>query len=126
MESPGSKGTLSGRIFFLARNPKYQQEKPYTLRYPPAPEDDCPQTNIDKTDHELHFHDLREHTELAYDQCGFMVTPCLSSMGTSDYHDPAKIETIHAAEVTEAVCKALGAKGARILDYVVSQTPPDD
>jgi len=40
-------------------------------------------------------------------------------MTISDYDDPAKIESVHAPEVTEAVCKALGAESAYMLDYVV-------
>ncbi|KAH6675314.1 hypothetical protein F5X68DRAFT_278382, partial [Plectosphaerella plurivora] len=116
--------TLSGRMFFLARDPKYQHEKPYTLRYTPAPSDGFQQTNIDKTIHEIRFRDLREHTHLVYNECGFVVTPCSSLMDVPDYDDPAKIETVHAAEVAEAVCKALGAKGARMLDYVVRRRHP--
>ncbi|TEA13369.1 hypothetical protein C8034_v004994 [Colletotrichum sidae] len=55
---------LTGRMHFLARDAKYLHEKPYTLRYAPDPEDGIPQSNIDRVEHELCFHDLRqEHLE---------------------------------------------------------------
>ncbi|TDZ25529.1 Aspirochlorine biosynthesis protein N [Colletotrichum orbiculare MAFF 240422] len=51
---------LTGRMHFLARDAKYLHEKPYTLRYAPDPEDGIPQSNIDRVEHKLCFHDLRQ------------------------------------------------------------------
>jgi len=66
---------LVGRMHFLARDPRYQHEKPYTLRYAPSPEDDFPQSNIERIEHELRFHDLRSYPDLKYEQCGFTIAP---------------------------------------------------
>lgn len=116
---------VTGRMHFLARDPKYLREKPYTLRYAPAPEDGFPQSNIDRVQHQLTFHDLRLHSELEYGRAGFMVSECLSLMQYEDYADNKKIETIHAGEVTKAVRQALRAASVDLLDYVVRPPPFD-
>ncbi|KAK2732803.1 hypothetical protein CKAH01_08624 [Colletotrichum kahawae] len=115
---------VTGRMHFLARDPKYLREKPYTLRYAPAPEDGFPQSNIDRVQHQLTFHDLRLHSELEYGRAGFMVSECLSLMQYEDYADNKKIETIHAGEVTKAVRQALRAASVDLLDYVVRRRHP--
>ncbi|KAK1546109.1 hypothetical protein CPAR01_00076 [Colletotrichum paranaense] len=78
MASP-SPSHLTPQVHFLARDPKYEHEKLYTLRYIPSPTDDLSQTNIDRVQHE-------------YD----------------DYAYTGKIEKIHAPKVMVAVKLALG------------------
>jgi hypothetical protein len=110
---------VKGSLHFLSRDAKYQHEKPYTLRYAPGPDDDFPQTNIDRVQYDVDFHDMRNFPDLTYDKCGFMVTECPTSMSYEDFADSDKIETLHAKEVTEAAKKALGARSVELLDYVV-------
>lgn len=115
-----SRTPLTGRMHFLARDPKYLHEKPYTLRYAPGPEDGFPQSNIDRVQHDILLHDLRPELELLeYGRCGFMLANCPSAMRYDDYDDISRIEAVHAAEVTDVVRHALGAESADLLDWVV-------
>lgn len=116
---------IPGQMHFLARDPKYLTEKPYTLRYAPGPDDDFPQTNIERVLHPLVFHDLRGCPDLKYETCGFMVTESPSAMAYDDYADTDKIEDVHVPEVVAAVKAALGAKSVEMLDYVVGFTMTD-
>ncbi|KXH50926.1 methyltransferase CmcJ [Colletotrichum nymphaeae SA-01] len=112
-----SPSCLTAQLHFLARNPKYEHEKPYTLRYTPSPEDGLSQSNIDRVQHEVKFHDLRLRS-LDYSECGFTVTDCSSILQYDDYADTDKIEKAHAPEVMVAVRLALGATSVDLLDYV--------
>ncbi|CAK7237884.1 hypothetical protein SBRCBS47491_010190 [Sporothrix bragantina] len=118
-----------GRMHFLTRDPKYALEKPYTLRYTPAPESGIPQTNIERVERPVVFHDLRGRTDLEYDTCGFGVVS-LSGGGSNtdgerpnfaydDYAHNDRIENDHAPQVLQAVRAALGAASAELIDYVV-------
>ncbi|KAK1456504.1 methyltransferase CmcJ [Colletotrichum cuscutae] len=113
-----SPSCLTAQLHFLARNPKYEYEKPYTLRYIPSPKDGLSQSNIDRVQHEVKFNDLRLRS-LDYSECGFTVTDCSSTLQYDDYADTDKIEKIHAPEVMVAVRLALGATSVDLLDYVV-------
>ncbi|EPE07649.1 hypothetical protein F503_00371 [Ophiostoma piceae UAMH 11346] len=117
---------VQGRMHFLTRDPKYELEKPYTLRYTPAPESGIPQTNIERVEHPVVFHDLRGRTDLHYDECGFGVVQLGSRSQTDeapfpyeDYEHAERIEGVHAPHVLEAVRQALGAASAELVDYVV-------
>lgn len=118
MASP-SPSHLTAQLHFLARDPKYEYEKPYTLRYIPSPTDGLSQSNIDRVQHEVKFHDLRLQP-LDYSECGFTVTNCSSTLQYDDYADTDKIEKTHAPEVMVGVRLALGATSVDLLDYVVS------
>ncbi|KXH63447.1 hypothetical protein CSAL01_04561 [Colletotrichum salicis] len=114
-----SPSYLTAHVHFLARDPKYEHEKPYTLRYVPSPNDGIPQSNIDRVQHEVKFHDLRLRS-LDYNECGFTVTNCSSALQYDDYANTDMIEKIHAPEVMVAVRLALAASSVDLLDYVVS------
>ncbi|OHE93063.1 hypothetical protein CORC01_11620 [Colletotrichum orchidophilum] len=114
---------LTAYMYFLARDPKYEHEKPYTLRYVPSPLDGIPQSNIDRVQHEVKVHDLRLRS-LDYDECGFTVANCPSALQYDDYADTDKIEKIHALEVIGAVRLALAATSVDLLDYVVRRRHP--
>jgi hypothetical protein len=117
--------TLEGKMHFLARDPKYIHEKPYTMRY--KPEGSIPQTNIERVEHSLQFHDMRGRTgpdrdlDLHYDACGFTVAKLENggAMEYDDFADQEKLEGPHAGEVLAAVRKALGARDAQLIDYVM-------
>ena len=116
---------IEGRMHFLARDPKYQHEKPYTLRYAPAVEDGIPQTNIERVEHPLQFQDMRNRSDLTYSECGFTVARLGNdSMAYQDYGDTVKIEEVHASEVLACVQEALGAQQVQLIDYVVRRRHP--
>ncbi|CAK7219339.1 hypothetical protein SCUCBS95973_003787 [Sporothrix curviconia] len=119
-----------GKMHFLAREPKYAHEKPYTLRYTPAPESGIQQTNIARVEHPVVFHDLRGRNDLQYDACGFGVVHLGGDDGSEaeeekpkfsydDFAHNDRIENKHAPYVLEAVRLALGAASAELIDYVV-------
>ncbi|KAH8820809.1 methyltransferase [Xylogone sp. PMI_703] len=108
---------VEANVYFLNRDPKYEEVKPYTLRY--TPEDGFPQTNVKRTLHGLQFHNMRLEKNLQYEKCGFKVANLESQMTYEDYNDNEKIETIHQREVEACVREALNASSADVLDYVV-------
>ena len=112
--------TVDGNMYFLSRDEKYKEEKPYTLRY--APDDGFPQTNIERTEYSIKFHNIRTEQDLVYSRCGFQVANLQSRMRYEDYDDVEKIESIHQPEVAECVKKALRASSTEVLDYVVGHT----
>ncbi len=107
-----------GNMYFLSRDEKYREEKPYTLRY--STEDGFPQTNIERTEYSIKFHNMRTEPDLVYSQCGFLVANLQSKMKYDDYDDVGKVESIHQPEVAECVKQAMNASSAEVLDYVVS------
>ncbi|CAK7234179.1 hypothetical protein SEUCBS140593_008853 [Sporothrix eucalyptigena] len=116
-----------GRMHFLTRDPKYEHEKPYTLRYTPTPESGIPQTNIARVEHPVVFHDFRGRTDLVYDECGFGFATLADNKGKDgsepfsydDYAHSDRIENAHAPRVLQAIRAALGAASAELIDYVV-------
>lgn len=116
--------TVQGRMHFLARDPKYAHEKPYTLRYMPAPESGVPQSNIARIEHPIVFRDFRGRADLQYDECGFGVVTLdgesdAGGFSYDDYERSDRIESVHAPRVLRAVRAALGAASAELIDYVV-------
>lgn len=126
---------VRGRMHFLTRDPKYDREKPYTLRYAPPPESGIPQTNIERVEHPLVFRDFRGRDDLRYDECGFGVVTLPKEAAAAeaakaaetaappfsydDYAHADRIEGVHAPQVLDAVRRALGAASAELIDYVV-------
>ena len=111
---------VEANMYFLSRDEKYREEKPYTLRY--STEDGFPPTNIERTEYSIKFHDMRKKADLLYSRCGFRVANLQSQMQYEDYDDVEKIESIHQPEVAECVKQAMKASSVEILDYVVSHT----
>ena len=105
-------------MYFLSRDEKYREEKPYTLRY--STDDGFPQTNIERTEYPITFHNIRTGPDLVYEKCGFRVANLQSKMKYDDYEDVGKVESIHQPEVAECVKQAMDASSVDVLDYVVS------
>ena len=120
--SQNNNTAVEANMYFLSRDEKYREEKPYTLRY--STDDGFPQTNIERTEYSVKFHDMRTEADLIYSRCGFRVANLQSQMQYEDYDDVKKIESIHQPEVAECVKQAMKASSAEILDYVVSHTYP--
>jgi predicted DNA-binding protein (UPF0251 family) len=127
--SPSTNLTLKAPIYFLSRSPKYTTIKPYTLRY--RPENGFPQTNVERTIHEVEICDMRQYPELRYEECGFKVVKMEGSemrgnemevgdvMRYEDYDNLQKVEGVHRREVRNCVREALGARECVVCDYVV-------
>jgi hypothetical protein len=120
--SQNNNTAVEANMYFLSRDEKYREEKPYTLRYSTG--DGFPQTNIERTEYSIKFHDMRTESHLVYSRCGFQVANLRSQMKYEDYDDVKMIESIHQPEVAECVKQAMKASSAEILDYVVSSYIP--
>jgi hypothetical protein len=120
--SQNNDTTVEANMYFLSRDEKYGEEKPYTLRYSTG--DGFPQTNIERTGYSIKFYDMRAEADLVYKRCGFQVAHLQSQMHYEDYDDAEKIESIHQHEVAECVKQAMKASSTEVLDYVVSHTWP--
>src|ERR1700738_1905866 len=103
---------VEGNMYFLSRDEKYIDEKPYTLRY--ATEDGFPQTNIERTEYSIKFYNMRTELDLVYRRCGFRVANLQSKMKYEDYDDVKKVESIHQPEVAECVKQAMNASSAEV------------
>lgn len=111
---------VEANMYFLSRDEKYREEKPYTLRY--STDVGFPQTNIERTEYAIKFHDMRTEPDLDYGRCGFQVANLHSQMKYEDYDNIEMIESIHQPEVAQCVKQAMKASSAEVLDYVVSRT----
>jgi len=123
--SSSSDPTLKASIYFLSRLPKYSTIKPYTLRYRPS--NDFPQTNVERTLHEIEINDLRKFPGLKYEECGFKMARMNGGGGMryEDYDDDEKVEGVHQREVVDVVRGALGARECVVCDYVIRKRDPD-
>jgi hypothetical protein len=104
-------------LFFLARRPLYDTEKPFTLRYDPG--HGLAASNVESEEHEVEVYNMRLH-ELSYDACGFQYCKISSIMEYADYAEERTIRQKHFPEVEACVKKVLGASIVEIIDLAVS------
>ena len=111
---------LEADLYFLARNPRYNHEKPYSMRYPPHISID--QSNILHERHTISIHNMRPHLEdLDFNECGFGLMSLESQMSYEDFKDQSKIHTVYLEELKQALKKDLGASHVYISDHVVRE-----
>jgi len=110
--------SITASLYFLARRPIYDSEKPFTLRYDPG--NSLPASNVESEEHEVEIRNMRLH-EFSYEKCGFQWCRVSSSMEYSDYSDDNIIQQKHFPEVKACLKKALGASLVEIIDLAVSQ-----
>lgn len=109
---------VTASLFFLARLPLYDLEKPFTLRYDPG--HGLAASNVKSEEHEVEVHNMRLH-ELSYDACGFQYCKISSVMKYGDYAEERIIRQKHFPEVKACLKKALGASFVEIIDLAVSR-----
>lgn len=128
LSAPSPGRTLAGKMHFLTRDPKYDTEKPYTLRYAPDADSGILQTNIERVEHPTDFHDMRGREisdDLDYNKCGFAVAKLVQpGIKYEEFEDREKVEGRHAEAIVETVRKALGAGSAEMIDYVIRRRHP--
>ncbi|KAF2185529.1 methyltransferase [Zopfia rhizophila CBS 207.26] len=100
-------------LFFLARLPVYDSEKPFTLRYDPG--HGLPASNVESEEHEVQVHNMRLH-KLSYEECGFQYCKISSAMQYGDYAEEHIIRQKHFPEVKACLKNALGAAFVEIID----------
>lgn len=108
---------VKSHMHFLERTSFYDQVKPYSMRFPPR--SNLPQSNVRREKHDIKFHDIRKHSDLTIDTCGFEVVKAPSKMNYEDFEEKSKIRNIYLREMCEILKAKLEAKHVLALDYSV-------
>lgn len=113
---------LYGVLHFLDRNPKYDSEKPYTVRY--DTEGKFPYTNIENVRERIQIHDLRDGgTDLperfSLDKNGFTIITIPDEMSYDEFNDDEVMRAKHLPKVLTTVQRNLKAGKIHVLDYRV-------
>lgn len=107
-------------MYFLEKSPKYDMEKPYSLRFPPG--DDIAQSNVLREEHRIRVDSMRGRNDLALETSGFEVMPFTSPLSYQDFENPDKI----AHDLLPALCRNLkahlGARHVVAIDFSVSHS----
>lgn len=108
---------------FLQRDPLYQEEKPYSLRYT-APEG-FPRANIKLERHEIMVQDIRpDKDKLSFRRDGWCINDLRSRMKYGDWDDDSKVKEIYLREVAGMLRKTLGACHVQIFEHTVGKYFP--
>lgn len=103
---------------FLKRDPLYNEEKPYSLRFT-AP-DGFPRANIKLDRHDLDVFDVRpKKDELSLESNGCFVWNFKSRMPYDDFDNEAKVREIYLVEVADGLRQRLGARQVQIFEHTV-------
>ena len=121
-----SKGAIMAALvqssmYFLDRDPLYETEKLYELKYDPV--GSIPRTNmkLSKWD-DVEIRDIRgKKDSVSFQTDGFCLMNMSSAMAHEDFDDIQKVEAVYLQEVGEALKKTLSAKRVQIFDFTVSR-----
>lgn len=107
-------------MWYLDRDPLYETEKPYSMRY--EPDDEIPQNNLKKIPHPIEVKSMREPGAGPFrmEECGFQMIQLHSNLTPDDFWKEELVQKVYVQEVKEALKKELGAKHVHVLDYAVS------
>lgn len=108
---------IESELCFLGRDPLYETEKPYSLRFDPL--DDIPRHNLKIDSRRVTIADARALNATA-ERNGFTLATIPTKMKYGDFENPKAIETTYALEVQNYLKTMFGARYARIIDYNVS------
>ncbi|MCJ1470975.1 hypothetical protein MMC07_009623 [Pseudocyphellaria aurata] len=110
-------------MYFLSRDEIYQTIKPYRMCFPP--QGDFPQSNITREKHSVDIKTMRDkESRLNFDDCGFGIMHFDSKMRYEDFEDRARINSVYAEEVGQALKSRLKATHVRVLDFAVRRRHP--
>ncbi|KAI1456284.1 hypothetical protein F4805DRAFT_233817 [Annulohypoxylon moriforme] len=108
---------LEASMYFLEKAPKYETEKPYSLRFPPG--ENLAQSNILREEHLVRVDSMRGKDDLALETSGFEVMPFTSPLSYRDFDDVDKITGVLLPAFCEKLKEHLGAKEVVALDHAV-------
>ncbi|KAF5686955.1 methyltransferase [Fusarium circinatum] len=103
-------------MHFLQRSPKYETEKPYSLRFPPPR--DLAHSNILREKHDIQVHSMRDVAGLTLEEAGLQLTTFLSSLAYEDFADGTKRIKTFLPELASHIKDLLGAAFALPIDSV--------
>ena len=111
---------IKSNLYFLSRDPVYDEVKPYSLRY--VPNGDLPHTNLKPEKYRVEIADMRDFEDsLNFNGTGFGVIHLNSAMAYDDFHDPSKVRGTFFDELRYALKSTFDASEVHIMDYVVSR-----
>ena len=106
-------------MLFLFRDPRYESEKPYTLRFTPSNHFPRTNLNIESRDN-LIINDIRgREGEYTLERNGFTIMPLDSKLSYKDFEDEEKVVDVYLREVADGARSALGAKKVLVLEHIV-------
>ncbi|KXS94833.1 hypothetical protein AC578_3668 [Pseudocercospora eumusae] len=116
--------TITSRINFLARDPIYEHEKPYNLKFDPPKGQ--PYTNIKADTRDTCIEDIRGREQnFRMETQGFAVLSLEddgeegTTMAYEDFDDRTKCQDVYCKQVAEGLKRMLGASRVQIFEYVV-------
>ncbi|KAK3344776.1 hypothetical protein B0H65DRAFT_524018 [Neurospora tetraspora] len=111
--------TVRSSMWYLDRDPLYETEKPYSMRY--EPDDEIPQNNLKKIPHPIEVKSMREPGAGPFrmEECGFQMIQLHSNLTPDDFWKEELVQKVYVQEVKEALKKELGAKHVHVLDYAL-------
>lgn len=109
------------QVYFLKRDPTYDDEKPYSLRF--TPPEGFPRANILLESHDVAVHDIRPiRNELTIDKNGYAIMSLETDMTYDDFDNEQRIKDVYLRELSEALRSYLGAKRVQIFEHTVGNT----
>lgn len=108
-------------FYFLPKDPLWEKEKPYTLKFQPA--EKFPGTNGARVEVDnILVEDIRgRESSFSIEKNGFAVMPLKNiGMKYEDFHDDQKVESVYLRNLAAELKVFLGASRVQIFDFVVS------
>jgi hypothetical protein len=106
-------------IHFLARDPLYRSEKPYSLRFTP---ESIPQTNLKPVKRTVKVRDLRDDAtaeKLDFESCGFGVVSMESALAYDDFFKSDMVKSVYYIEIGQMLKTLFKANYIYVLDHGV-------
>ena len=113
-------GDAFASFFFLPKSPRWEKEKPYTLKFQPA--DNFPMTSEQRVEvKDILVKDIRgQESSFSLDENGFAVMPMRDlGMTYEDFSDDNKVKTVYLRAVAKQLQAYLGASRVQVFDLLV-------
>ncbi|AEO67444.1 uncharacterized protein THITE_2088932 [Thermothielavioides terrestris NRRL 8126] len=117
MASANESESVHATMYFLQRSSIYDEEKPYSLRFPPG--DGLAQSNILREAHLIQVASMRGRSDLRLETCGFEVMAFSSPLSYEDYEDANKIAHVLLPALCRKLKQHLSAQHVVALDFSV-------
>jgi hypothetical protein len=117
-----SHSSLETGLYFLAKDSKYESEKPYTVRF--DTEGKFPYTNISNVKHQVELTNLRpilsaSPRKFSFQRNGFEVLEIPDRMTFEDFNDDETIRTVHLPYLLKMIQTKLKTGKIHVLEYRV-------
>ncbi|XDG08251.1 hypothetical protein ABKA04_007866 [Annulohypoxylon sp. FPYF3050] len=104
-------------MYFLKKAPKYDKEKPYSLRFPPG--DNLAQSNILREERMIRVDSMRGKDNLTLETSGFEVMPFSSPICYEDFENSDKITQVLLPALCQKLKSHLNAQHVIALDFSI-------